>query len=418
MVKTVKGVVLAIVLCAMCCDVSRGDELTQIIERTRSRNATVESAYVKYRIRSKVLGSPADVKRYMNVVAEIDEIKTTAFKNSKRYDMLERNTGTYIDIAPDVALATDKVQRVSEVAGTPAGAERVPSGLIQVEKTSETAFDGSSMKQFKRGDKQAFVYSDADIAAAKSDKFFFNGDYHWLVYHALPDVFSKTDTRAMHRLPDVLESGKAVVQPEREEIDGHSCVVIHVNAEPKEVLWCDPMLNYAVRRWDRYESGTDHRTWRYELSDFTQVNPGFWLPKKGVRLRWATTKAPEDLRQTPLMKYVYDVLEMHANDVPDALFTLTIPTGTEVIDFSHLATTEDGKTQAVVYSMPANGKDLDKVIENAQETISRSNTITGLVPKAMSSWRWVIAANVILVAALGLIWFYSKKGKSNRENIH
>ncbi len=391
-------------LCILPSSESRAD-LHAVVEAAKNRNVTLKSFFVKYQVKSKVIGNPADAKMYMNILAEVDETKIYAYKGNKRYYRLMRSTASYVDIAPDVPLGTTpELSLPKGYEAPPEGAKTNVKGLIEVAKDTETAFDGMTLRRRNRGDNQAFIFSQADAQTARSDIQFFSNEYLWLVFHAMPDVFKTADTRGQHRLPDALQSGRAELLPESEVIDGHECLVIKLHTNPQEILWCDPKLNYAVRRWDRFEKNTTHRTWSYELSDFEEVVEGCWFPRHCARLRWATTTAPEKIRETPLMHYQYNVVAMRANDVPDDLFTLSFPAGTEVIDFENLAVSQNGVEQPLFYTMPADGNDLDKTIERHRSMIENSSV--SIQPTPSKLWLWI---NLLVVLALAVFIFLRRR---------
>ena len=381
-------------------------DLNKIVEATRQRNRSLQSLYVQYRIVSKVLGMPADAKRYMNIVAEVDETKRYAFKDSKRYYRFERPASSYADIAPEVRLETRRPKLPADVPEAPPPTKRSIQGKRFMSPDLETAFDGSVMRRRERGAERAFVYGNKQVRKEESDLAYFSNEYLWIMFHTVPDVFNTTDSRAEHRLPDALQLQSATVAHGTESVDGHECVVIEIAADARQVLWCDPQLNFAVRRWDHYESGTNHRTWRYELSDFVQIITGFWAPRRCTRLRWATMKAPPQIRAKPLMSYKYQVLEIHANDVPDSLFTLAIPPGTVVVDFINGKTLKSGAMVGITYPMPANAAGLDEVVRNTQKAAQEWESYDA--SRGVSWGRIAFITGSVVALIVGAVWFYSK----------
>lgn len=380
------------------------DHRDAIITATRQRQEALTSFFVEYRIVSKVLGAPVNAKKYLNVLAEVDETKAFAFKKNKRYFRLKRPVGTYTDIAPEVSIGA-----APSITDPKAPPSETPEKMKhRVSMQTETAFDGATLRRREHDEKTAFIFGDGDLKVIKTDAQFFTNEYLLCAFHSLPDVFRTNETRADHRLPDLLETGAGTLRSDREDVDGHSCVVIDVNSERKVTAWCDPELNYAVRRWDSYDVDGMHRTWRYDLSDFIEVSAGFWFPRRCTRLRWATTAAPIEVRKSPLMQYQYEVLLMHANDVKDELFELAIPAGTEVVDFSQTAVTADGVEQPLMYQMPANPTELDSLVRKTRNIVEASSNMT---PHRSNRMIPLILFNSILAVTLAVVIFRRKVSK-------
>jgi hypothetical protein len=79
------------------------------------------------------------------------------------------------------------------------------------------------------------------------------------------------------------------------------------------------------------------------------------MPRKAVWERFPPPSAPANLHNTPLFAHDYNVIEIHANDVPDELFALQIPPGVMVLDYIHGKADEKGQKLAAVYWMPEEG---------------------------------------------------------------
>src|SRR5688572_15356820 len=77
------------------------EEITAV---TAARNAALKSLFVEYKMRGKLLGSAEDAKRYLDLVALIDETKAFAFSGAMRYTALNRPDDHYVDIAPSVSV--------------------------------------------------------------------------------------------------------------------------------------------------------------------------------------------------------------------------------------------------------------------------------------------------------------------------
>jgi S1-C subfamily serine protease len=120
---------------------------------------------------------------------------------------------------------------------------------------------------------------------------------------------------------------KSRVRPVEELVDGVGCVVVEGNyaqdfdgksEQIVEVLWLDPTIGYAPRKW---EARTSSRlVWQRTNRDFREFAPGCWLPLQGVQVIGTPAWVPPDLRDRPAKSYNMRLLWARVNDVPDEVF--------------------------------------------------------------------------------------------------
>lgn len=401
--------------CGLICSTltAGGISREEVTEQTARRNAGVQSLFIEYRMTSKLLVSPEDAKREMNVIMEVDDIKTIAFKGDKRLSSVKRATATTPEISDDSSKATlseEQKSKIESVLGKIAEKPvRKPAGQIVGEKAITCSFDGTDLYQWYNEDKVAHVYGDDFIKRQDSDSGYINQDFMTVIFHSLPDVFSSKNTRADRRIPDIFGSDQpSIIRELPEQIDGANCVVIDLGKAV--TAWCDPDLNYSVRRWILREDGTNRTLWQQDMSDFSEVTQGFWIPHTAVRLRWVLSKSPERLQKDPAMEYRYSVLNVHANDLPDSMFTPVLPVGTHINDFANGIELKPGVREALSYRVPAEGASLDKAAATAVEYRKAAEKASTAGRADRSIWMWVInsIAVAVFIAAIA-IRFWQKK---------
>jgi hypothetical protein len=379
------------------------------IERIASeRNSKLKCFFVQYEIQSELLGSAEDAKRYLRLMATVNEVKTFAAKGSKRYYDLHRPVGEYAELAPDIVLKRKKVASAKDLPEPVARAQRNrierEKGTLKVRQKLTTTFDGSILQQWRGDERIMSLMGEQAQAAQGNDLGYFNQEYMWLTYHSMPDVLNPEIDRGEHRLPEALSRLKCSVRPEMEITDGALCAVVDVGDDV--VLWIDPQLSCAVRRWQSYEPGTDHVTYEYTLCDFAEITPGAWFPRSCIRKRWAGADAPDRVKKDPLVQYAYTVKEIHANDLPDSLFTMETPIGAHVVDASDVGPDKNGMILPPNYIMPADREKLDDVIAQAKSDLNRALEETksgGLKPRNLE---WRLSLTLIGACIAVAAYFY------------
>lgn len=412
--------------------------LEEIERVTGERNSRLESLFVRYRMRSMLLGSAEDAKRYLNLYALVDELKTFAFSHKKRYAALKRPTDHYEELAPSVAAEPsgdgpqkeppqpvkevhrihDLVSKAFQKTGT-----QVPQpqlGVIPVEREVVNRYDGELLSTWYDVDKpRLHLMGAAYTSAQDDDRATFNQLYMWAVFHSIRDAFNERSDRGEHRLPEALSRFAVQLRPALEVVDGAPCAVLELGRQI--VLWCDPQLGYAVRRWESLAEDAQHVTDRYELGEHSEIAPALWLPRRLIWTRWAPSSAPEAVRAQPLVQYVFDVQELHANDVPDALFQTdleAVPAGTLIVDNLNTIKDPDGFELATNYKRPADVAEIDSAVAKAREDMQaewqKREEKRERDARQQGGGGWslarlaIIGVNVVIVLALAAIVLRSR----------
>src|SRR5579871_3652969 len=280
--------------------------LQDIAKSCENQERALKSFYVKYRATARMIGAPEDVVKYLRVVTLTDEVQTYAFKGNKRYYGVERSKSS-----ADVSVQLSSIAK--------------PDEPLRTAANSIVAFDGQTLRRRGPGGQTATVGVPADQL---DDTGHFNPEYMGLTYRTLPDVLDVKNTRAENRLSGALSLGLCRLRPAMEEVDGVPCVVVEVKSSLSMAFWCDPAKGYVVRKQVGHHPDSPLLCWSATCSDFVEVCEGTWFPKRATNEKFADASAPNALHNVPILAYETEVLEMHANDVPDDLFVLAIPAGT------------------------------------------------------------------------------------------
>jgi len=327
-------------------------DLSVVAKAHRTQEESLKSLYVKYRYGSRLLGSASDVRKYVGARFVSSQTKVFAFKGNKRYYSFERT-----------ASLADTDFTVSDLTET--GPDGKPQ-VYHLAANTVVAFDGQTFRRRGPGGGSASVF---DGSGEEHDLGFFNPEYMGLGLRTLPDVANPKNDRAEFRLPGAIAKGQCRMRPGLETVDGAPCVVIEMRqteARQEMTLWCDPALAYTVRREEGYYPDSKQVERRSTSSDFVEVCPGVWMPRKAVSERFPPPSAPASLHRTALFAYDTNVIEIHANDVPNELFALKIPPGVIVLDYIHGTTDEKGQRLSAAYQMPADQRELDRIVQSIQ----------------------------------------------------
>ncbi len=197
----------------------------------------------------------------------------------------------------------------------------------------------------------------------------------------MPRLSFDSQTRARNRLPDLLTAAGAGIASAEERVDGALCVV--VDLADTQRLWLDPALGFAVRKrlWflDKKEI--------YELTarDFEKLGDDLWLPHEAVYTQYGHAQAAGgNYTGKPIYDRRLTVANWKLNDPADlGYLAVEIPAGSVVIDqtiepmddsgrpIAH-AKKGDNVVPSVSYTQPANARDLDRVVREAQEEAGRA----------------------------------------------
>ncbi|MHC4405751.1 MAG: hypothetical protein ACYTG0_39395, partial [Planctomycetota bacterium] len=155
---------------------------------------------------------------------------------------------------------------------------------------------------------------------------------------AVPDPTAKDEGRRnlqqMSLLPDLLERWPYMVLEKTEKIDGTPCVVllgkmecelpVGKGTERKSIsdkLWLDLGHGLALRK---RETGIEGQRVRVVNSEFEEVLPGFWLPRRSRRETFAPPGAAREHRDRPVMTRDVKLCLWVVNQTPDELFDVAL----------------------------------------------------------------------------------------------
>jgi len=357
------------------CGGSRADtalpDLRTVAESLHRQESALSSLCVKYRVSSRCLGSAADVNQYLHIVYLENEVQAFAFKGDKRYGSFERTNSL-----ADRLITTPRI-----VGDGPA---------LNVEANRINAFDGKVIRRRLSGGWGADIIGLND----RHNSSIFQSEYVDLLSRRLPSAFDSKNRPSMDCLSSKIDGGRCRMRPALEAVNGAPCVVIEADGGDQVEYWCDRAMGYAIRKFVVYYASSKQIHGQVTASDFTQVCDGVWLLRKAELELFADKAAPTRLHDVAIFANNFEVLDIHANDVPDELFALRIPAGAFVIDYVHGGDTPDGHRYALTYEMPADEHDLDRTIDAALHGQH------GARAQTRSSTPYIVWASVVVVVFL------------------
>ncbi|MCA9078832.1 MAG: hypothetical protein KDA93_27660 [Planctomycetaceae bacterium] len=346
------------------------DTIVRVIE---PQNRRIESLHVKYHLSSELVGSASDAKEYLGMSHLPNERMTFAVKGVKRYFRKTQIDDVVKAIAPN-----DDGTR-SEV---------------NVARDEERAFDGEVFWQ-RSIENQQLTISPASQVEHHSDLALFNQEYFQIQVRSLPDIFNPEEDRSTRRIPDLFATGTWSIESDSELVGDDRCVLV-TNGDRR--LWLAEDFAYAVRKSEEFFPDSRILGSRIVLSEFTEVAEDVWMPQRIVSERFPHPRKnpPNRIRGMPLVKDVYEVEEIHANDVPNSLFRYSTPPGTLVFDFTQEG---DGEGLSLAYRVPADEADSEESVFNAVSKRA-SNETSG----RSLAWNFFVIANVVLLLIVGAVW--------------
>ncbi len=341
----------------------------------KAQDASLESLKVTYTYANKLLGSAADAVAYTPIACLGSDLQVFAFKGPKRYHSYDR-TG-------DLADSTVSLPSLRRLAGF---ADAQP---IVTTANSIIAFNGEVLQRRDPGGRICSVFDRKEIR----DQDQYMRFYLALSGRLLADPIDESPKpRPDLRLSDALDSGTCRIRASDEFVDGHRCVVIDWGNKERTTVWCDPALGFAIRRKEFHYHETDVLAWRVTSDSFQEILPGFWLPTHTNADRFASLRAPDKLRDTPLIRYEYTVKSLEVNNVPDEFFELQIPPGVMVADYIHGTEKAPGKVQPKLIDVAANGD----YVERPRQT----SKLTNRNARNPRQWGWLALLNIIVFAVV------------------
>ncbi|MCA9078652.1 MAG: hypothetical protein KDA93_26740 [Planctomycetaceae bacterium] len=412
------GLVTASIGCVFCLPATKcpAADLGEIATAYERQDATLESLYVKHSMSTEAIGTPADIHKYLGVEWLAESTRAFAFKGRMRYS-LSQTAGTYEHIV-DV-----------DEEGNPE--------MVRVTPGLEQTFNGEAY--FQHDGKEKYREHPAAVIETREERLKeptvgqFHCSYLEANFRTLPNIFGEQD-RCDASVRCLAESGACRVLPETAIVSETECVVLTwertvewnlVGGSTRQErmlnkLYCDPQRNFAMVQYELFNV-LDEPVLRSRTtsSDFVEVADGVWLPQTMISESCAPPQdVPDSLRGVALLRTRYEVSEIHANDVPDELFTPEINTGTWVHDSRHL---KDG--EPIQYVIPDDSSQLASVMQEAIATgysipnstkpqPSPMNVLPDPMPdrgdSSSNSWRIFILINVLVLIGAA-VWFVKRR---------
>lgn len=174
-------------------------------------------------------------------------------------------------------------------------------------------------------------------------------------------------------------------------LDGRECVVLRgkhetdlVEYDPDkgenvmykvpstETIWLDVDRGFAMLQYDKQNErwGLDRTT----NSDFVEILPGLWFPRKTKQQPYAPPDAPQEYQGRPIMSWHQDLVRWSVNDVPDSRFDRITKPGDHLI--------ERGKPIRVIGD---DGQPIDQTINQPNAPRAKDKTTSKPTPKALTA---------------------------------
>jgi len=314
--------VLTLTLCnvAACpADTPSIDEIAATLEKQR---AAVKSLFVELHDYTTISVPPEVLlgwPEYQNFVALVDQRHEFAFKGPKRYWREER-------LNPPQVL-----RKIKQRFGQPNSC-RADNGRVSWNRVLED------------GGKPARAFNLTVFRSRPDREWVQTPDYFGNIGWTNTDPESQDKWVAALRAVDLMEMLKhhdLRVTAEHVKLGDANCVLLEGDTEqtvdlggPKTVkthqaFWLDSGHGLAVRQ---HEHRSELGFGRVVNSDFVEVTPGFWLPKKTALERFAPASAPKKYQGRAVSVVHSDLTRREINSVPDDLFDPVTKPGDRVND--------------------------------------------------------------------------------------
>ncbi len=150
-------------------------------------------------------------------------------------------------------------------------------------------------------------------------------------------------------LLSLLKEGAFTLDAETTMLDGAKCVVLRrefeaelVEYDPRkeenvvfkdsatETVWLDVDRGFAMLQRDRQNErwGLDRTT----NSEFVEILPSLWFPKKTRQQPYGPPDAPPEYQGRPILSWHQDLVRWSVNDVPDSRFNIITKPGDHLIE--------------------------------------------------------------------------------------
>jgi hypothetical protein len=348
--------------------------LAEISTTLKARNGRIESMAVSHTIQAEALEDRHVLSKQMRLGYLENVSIDFAFKKEKRYIKVVES-----EFVDPLIPGPDPVK-----------------GRIRTHGSIQSAFDGKVLRRKKLSQDMVDVRSPS---LAGDDQHWFPQEYMMNIGMALPNVFeaASDEQRKLFQLADLLASGKDIVGPRAEAVEGIPCWVVGI--AHRQLFWLDPALGYAVRKIETFNAKNRLLAGRRRNFDFVEVSPGIWLPKT-CWFDWCGFEGvAAPYLGKPMVRYVSKVTKLSINDVPDSLFSLSIEPGQLVVDNSY---GNGAAVPAATYVMPADPSKLDDTIRLA----------LGENRRLRSNWSVVLWLNLSFAMVLGGWFLYRRRKKA------
>ena len=397
-------------------DEPRTPTLKEIGDKIKAQWDRIDSLLVDHEMNVEVIASPEIIKMYSLLESSDGMQETYAFKGKKRYyryfrspivNFLAPGVDHDYDVIPggkQIKKGLDE-QRAAFKAPPTSPSDKNSSPVATKAEPFEVGFDGTEFHQMEPGG-TTMVLDPTTMSGFHRN---FRQRYLNNLDRVLPDPLGSPDDIKRHCFPEVPLAAGVVVRPALEVFDGARCVVVEIPGRDR--IWFDTARNFGVRKHETLDADSGIVIERRVNSEFIKQSQGIWLPKRFFIEYCGPPLAPEAYRGKPLYRRSYLVRRISVNDVPDSLFTLSIPPGQQVFDATR-SPRKDGKTDYLIYRMPADASQLDETVRNAQaeeeERLSQAR-------RKSYFWYAVFAINIAIIAIVAVM-FARKRGIHGKEN--
>jgi S1-C subfamily serine protease len=310
-------------------------DVEEIKRRLKERGARFRSLLVDYETREEALLDPLLVMSW-GLPLQRDHRERHRFAFSGQRRLFEQTKSAMMASAvpahlvapapeapPDVARRIREARRLEE-------SNRVANGVAQLylvnrrdAQTSRAVFDGKDSWQ------QPF----AGAAARRVNRSIFFAKPVYLEGLGLRPVNPNAPAEGRKMQERLWFPGnfaayeKCAVRPQAEGVDGAACVVVDAEYSAtegqktvrlKEVLWLDPALGYAPRRWETHADGVLRL--RRTNADFEEFAPGCWLPWQASVEHGAPAWVPAAYRNRPTDRVAIRLRRAVVNEVKEEWF--------------------------------------------------------------------------------------------------
>jgi hypothetical protein len=126
-------------------------------------------------------------------------------------------------------------------------------------------------------------------------------------------------------LKEVAQSKDYRLLDKQENRDGIWCHILEIPHFDK--LWLDASRGCALLHRECFDPENRALEQQLHLRDYREIAPGVWLPFAVQVLQYDSAARSPQERQRVVLKADAQVLDIHANDLDDSLFTFELPPG-------------------------------------------------------------------------------------------